>query len=165
MYENLGRKWHIMLYNTLKTSRPDGIWKICCWIHIPAWICCSCIVFHKAPVFDGLLQYAQCVPYAAIVEIFPMFWMIWYCRVQSPAVFKRQHVRWCSFADRFRYPLAVFGIRVLIGLSRLLLAHIAYEIDTSKIIAEFWWISYCLYDLIRLNSIACRVQTTGYTMI
>ena len=42
------------------------------------------------------------------------------------------------FADRFRCQLTVFGIRVLIGLSRLLHAHIAYEIDTAKIISKFF---------------------------
>ena len=42
-------------------------------------------------------------------------------------------------ADRFRYPLAIilFGNRVLIGLSRLLHPHIAYETDTAIIIAAF----------------------------
>ena len=47
------------------------------------------------------------------------------------------------FADRFRYPLTVIGNRGLIGLYRLLHAHIAYEIDTAKIIAAFCRISYC----------------------
>ena len=60
------------------------------------------------------------------------------------------------FANRFPYPLIMFGNRILIGLSRIVHAHNAYEIDTSKIIAVFCQISYCLYDLIRLNSIACR---------
>ena len=69
------------------------------------------------------------------------------------------------FADQFRYQFTMFGNRLLIGLSRLLHAHIAYEVDTAKIIAAFCRISYCLYDLIRLNSIACRVQTTKYTMM
>ena len=41
------------------------------------------------------------------------------------------------FADRFRYTLTTFEIRLLIGLSRLLHAHIAYETDTVKFIAEF----------------------------
>ena len=41
------------------------------------------------------------------------------------------------FADRFRYQLTVLGIPVLIGLSRLLHDHIAYEIDTAKIVAKF----------------------------
>ena len=69
------------------------------------------------------------------------------------------------FADRFRYPLTMFGIRVLIGLSRLLHAHIAYEIDTAKIITEICRICYCLHDVIRLNSIVSHVQTTRCTMI
>ena len=56
-----------------------------------------------------------------------------------------------GFAIRFRNQLTMFGIRVLIWISRLLHAHIAYEIDTAKIIAAFLRISYCLLDLIRLN--------------
>ena len=50
-------------------------------------------------------------------------------------------------------------------LSRLLHAHIAYEIDTAKIIAAFSRISYCLHDLIWLNSIVCHVQITRCTMM
>ena len=69
------------------------------------------------------------------------------------------------FADRFRYPLAKFGIRVLIELSRLLHAHIAYETDTAKIIAEFCRISCSVHELIRLNSGACHFQTTRCTKI
>ena len=42
------------------------------------------------------------------------------------------------FADRFRYQLNMFGIAVLIGLSRLIRAHIAYEIDTAKITAALF---------------------------
>ena len=68
------------------------------------------------------------------------------------------------FADRFRYPLTIFGIRISIGLSRLLHAHIAHEIETAKTIAAFCRISYCLCDLKRMNSIAYRVQTTRRTM-
>ena len=56
------------------------------------------------------------------------------------------------FAIRLRYQLAIIGMRVLISHSRLLHAHIAYEIDTDKIIAAFFRISYCLLNLIRLNS-------------
>ena len=37
------------------------------------------------------------------------------------------------FADRSLYQLTMFGIPVLIGLSRLLRAHNAYEIDNAKI--------------------------------
>ena len=49
------------------------------------------------------------------------------------------------FANRFRYQLPIFGMRVLILLSRLLHAHIAYVIDTDKIIAAFFRISFvCL---------------------
>ena len=61
------------------------------------------------------------------------------------------------FADTFRYQLTMFGIRVLIWLSRLFHAHIADEFDTAKIIAAFFRISYCLHDLIRLNSIVWYV--------
>ena len=53
------------------------------------------------------------------------------------------------FAIRFRYQLAIFGMRLLVWQSRLVHAHIAYEIDTNKIIAAFFRISYCLPDLIR----------------
>ena len=41
-------------------------------------------------------------------------------------------------ADRYRYQLTMFGIPVLIGLSRLLWADIAYEIDTAKITAALF---------------------------
>ena len=69
------------------------------------------------------------------------------------------------FAIRFRYQLAISGKRVLIWQSRLLHAHIAYEIDTSKIIPAFFRFFYCLLDLIRLNSIVCHDQTTRHTMM
>ena len=69
------------------------------------------------------------------------------------------------FANGFRYQLSMFGIRVLIGLSRLIHADIAYEIDTAKIIATFIRFSYWLHDLIRFNSIVCHVQTTWFTMM
>ena len=65
------------------------------------------------------------------------------------------------FDDRFRCQLVMFGIRVLIGISRLLHSHIAYKIDTAKIISAFFRISYWLHDLIRLNSIVCHAQTTN----
>ena len=70
-----------------------------------------------------------------------------------------------DFADRFRYQLAMFGIPVLIWLSSLLHARIAYITDGAKIIAAFCWISYCLNDFIRLNSIVGNVQATRCTMI
>ena len=150
-------------------------------------------------VVDGLLHYVQCVTYTAILQIFILFSMIWYCRIQSPAVSKERDVRWCvfrksislsidyvwnscidmefsilscsycicnrywqnhrsilpnfllfawfdtlefnrlqcsnnkiyddaDFADRFRYHLTMFWMRILIRLSRLLNTHIAYEI-------------------------------------
>ena len=69
------------------------------------------------------------------------------------------------FAIRFRYQLAMFGIGVLIWLSRFFHAHIAYVIDTDKIIAAFFRISYCLLDLLRKNSIVRHVPTTRYTMM
>ena len=68
-------------------------------------------------------------------------------------------------ADRFRYQLAIFGMRVLIWLSWLLHAHIAYLTDGAKFIAAFCRSSYCLHDLIRLNSIVGYVQTIRCTMI
>ena len=69
------------------------------------------------------------------------------------------------FADRFRYQFAMFNITILIGLSLFLHAHNAYEIDAAKIVVGLCRISYCLYDLIGLDTIACRVQTTKYTMM
>ena len=68
------------------------------------------------------------------------------------------------FAGRFRYQLSIFGIQILIGLSRLHHAHIAYEIDTANIIAVFFRISYWLHYLTRLNSIVSHHQTTRCTM-
>ena len=54
-----------------------------------------------------------------------------------------------DFADRFRCQLTMFGIRVLISLSRFFHAHTAYLKDTDKIIAAFFRISYCLLHLKR----------------
>ena len=70
-----------------------------------------------------------------------------------------------AVADRIRYQLAMYGIRLLIWLSRLLPDDIAYEIDTAKINAEFFRISNFLHDLIRLNLIVCHVQTATCTMM
>ena len=64
-------------------------------------------------------------------------------------------------ADRFRYQLTMFRIRVLLWLSRLVNARIAYQIDSAKIIAAFIRISYCLHDFNRLNSIVCNDQTAN----
>ena len=69
------------------------------------------------------------------------------------------------FANLFHYQLTMIGIRILIWLSRFFHTHIAYVIDNDKIIAAFLRIFYCLFDLIRLNSIVCHFQTTRYTMM
>ena len=116
-------------------------------------------------VLDGSLHYLQCVTYAAILPIFVLFSMIWYCRIQSTAVSKERDVRWCCF--RYSNPLSIdyVHIRVLIWISRLLHAHIAYEMDAAKIIAAFFRISYCLLDLIRLNSMVSHIQTARYTIM
>ena len=68
------------------------------------------------------------------------------------------------FAVRFYYQLIVFGIRVLIGLSRLIHTHIACEIDTAKITVAIFRMSYRLHDLIRLTLIVSHVQITKCTM-
>ena len=68
-------------------------------------------------------------------------------------------------ADRLRYQLTIFGIRLLIGLFRLLHGHIAYVTDGTKMIEAFCRVSYCLHDLIRLSSIVCHVRTTRCTMM
>ena len=133
-------------------------------MHILAWINHSCIVIHKLLVLDGSLHYVQCVPYAAILQIFLLFSMIWYNRIQSPALSEQQDVRWCGF--RWSIPLSIGYVwNSLIGLSWLFHAHIAYEVDNAKIIAAFFRISCCLNDFIRLNSIGCHVQTTRCTMM
>ena len=116
-------------------------------------------------VLDDSLHYVQCVPYAEILLIFLLFSMIWNCRIQSPACPKNEMYDDAVFAIRFRYQMTMLAIRLLIWLCWLLHAHIAYEIDTDKIIAAFIWISYCLLDLIRLNSIVGYVQTSRCTMI
>ena len=94
-------------------------------------------------------------------------------RFQRPATFrdilenntfKRHEVNAAVFVDRFRYQLTMIGLPVLIGLYRLLHAHVAYEIDTAKIISAFCQISYFFHYLIRISSIDCRVQTTRCTM-
>ena len=150
--------WHVKLYITRNTRRPAAISKICSWIHTLARIYRTCIVIHKSLVWDDSLHYFIYVPYAEILQICLFFSMIWYSRIQSPAVSKQQDVRWCGFVDRLPNQLAMLGIQLLIGISRLLYAHIAYEIDTAKIIAAFCRISYSLHDLIRMNSIDSHVS-------
>ena len=120
---------------------------------------------HTSLVLDGSLHYLQCVPYAEILQIVLLFSMIWNCRIQSPACPNNEMYGDAVLAIRFRYQLAIFGMRVLIWLSRLIHAHSAYEIDTDKIITAFCRISYCLRDFIRLNSMVGYVRTTRCTMI
>ena len=61
------------------------------------------------------------------------------------------------FADRFPYQLTMLGIRVVIGLSRLLRDHIGYEIDTEKnrlsILPKF--LSFACFDTVELNRLQC----------
>ena len=116
-------------------------------------------------VLDGSKRYVQCVLYAQICRFF--YCLAWFDTVEfnwMPCPNNKMDDN-AVFADRFHSQLTMFRIRALIGLSRLLHAHIAYEIDTAKIIAAFYRISYCLHDLIRLNSIVCHVQTTRCTMM
>ena len=56
------------------------------------------------------------------------------------------------FIRRFRYQLAIFGIRKFLELSSLLHAHIAQVIDIAKITAAFCRISCCFHNLIPLKS-------------
>ena len=74
-------------------------------LHFLAWTDHSCIVIYKLWVLDGWLHYVQCVPYAAILQIFVLFGMIWYCRIQLPAVSKQRDVRWYGF--RWSIPLPI----------------------------------------------------------
>ena len=57
------------------------------------------------------------------------------------------------FADRFNYKLTMIEIPVLVRLSRLLHAHIAYEIAVAKITAEICRVSHCLarFDAVEFN--------------
>ena len=88
-----------------------------------------------------LQHYVQCVPYAAILQIFLLFSVIWYGRIQLPAVFKQRDVRWCSF--RWSIPPSVeYAWNSSIDrLSRLHHANIAYEIDTAEfpIFCMIWY--------------------------
>ena len=153
------------LYNSRKTRRAAGIWMICYWIHFQAWINHSCIVIHNLLVLDALLHYMQRVPYAQFCRFH--YCLAWFDTVEFNCLPCPNNEMYddAVIADRFRYQLTMFGFRVLIGLSRLLHAHIAYEIYTAKIVAAFCWISYCLHDLIRLNSTVCHFQTTRSTMM
>ena len=161
----MSRKLNIKLNNTRKTSRLPQIWKICCSIHIRDWFYRSCFVIHMSLLLYGSLHYVHCFPYAEILQIFLLFSMIWNCRIQSPAVSKQRDVRWCGV----RYSIPIW-------IGYLWNACIDMAISTPscscciwnrylQIIAAFFRISYCLLDLIRLNSIVCHDQTTRYTMM
>ena len=145
----MSRKWNIKLWNTRKNSRLTGIWKIWSCTHIRDWIYRSCIVSHKSLVLDGSLHYVQCAPYAEIPQIFLLLSMIWTVEFNRLPCPNKEMYGDAGFAIPFRYQLTIFAMRVMIWLSRLLHAHIAYEIDTYKIIATFFRIFYCLLDLIR----------------
>ena len=69
------------------------------------------------------------------------------------------------FADRFRCQLTMFQVRKVIGQTRHVHANIAYEIVTTKIIAAFCRIFYCLHDLIRMNSIVYHVKRARCMMV
>ena len=111
--------------------------------------CITCNVFHMRK----FCRFFYCLACSETVE---------FNRLPSP---NNEMYGDAVFAIRFRYQLAMFRIGVLIWLSWLLHAHIAYITDAAKIIAAFCRISYCLHDLIRLNSIVGYVQTTRFTMI
>ena len=110
-------------------------------------------------------RYSYCQNHRRITANFPLFGMIWYGWIQSPAVSKDKIYDDKIFADRFRYQFTMFVIHVLVSLSRLPRAHIAYEIDVAKITAVICWIFQCLAWLMRLNSNVCRAQTTMCTMM
>ena len=111
--------------------------------------CITCNAFH----IRKFCRFLYCLPWSETVE---------FNRLPCP---NNEMYGDAIFAIPFRYQFAIFGMRVLIWLSRPLHAHIAYVIDTDKIIDAFCRISYCLLDLIRLNSIVCHNQTTRYMMI
>ena len=132
------------------------------WVHILVWNYRSCIVILKALVLDDSLQYVQCVPYPEILQIFLLICMIWYCwnmRLPCPKDKRYDDV---VFADRFLYQLALFDNRILIGLSWVLHADNAYEIDTSKIIAAFCWTSHCFawFDTVEFIRLPCPTEKT-----
>ena len=111
--------------------------------------CITCNVFHMRK----FCRFFYCLAWSETVEFNRLPWSN--NEMYGDAV----------FAIRFRYQLAIFGMRVFIWLSRFFHAHIAYITDGTKIIAAFWRISYCLHDLIRLNSNVGYVHTTRCTMI
>ena len=125
--------WNIKFNNTRKTSWLPGIWKICSWINIQDSIYRSCIVINKSLVLDGSLHYLQCVTYAANLQF--LYCLAWFDTVEFNRLPcpKNEMYDDAVFAIRFPYQLTMFGIRILIWISRLLHAHIAYEIVIKKI--------------------------------
>ena len=69
------------------------------------------------------------------------------------------------FAGRFRLQLIMLEVCELIGLSGLFYAHVVHEIAVAKITTEFYQYRTVKRDLIRLNSIICRVQSTRCAMM
>ena len=51
------------------------------------------------------LPQLYCIPYAAILQIYYLLSMIWYCRIQSLAVSKQRDARKCCF--RWSIPLTI----------------------------------------------------------
>ena len=157
VYYNLRRKWHIDLYNTLKTRYPAWIWKICWWVHILEGNYRSCIAIFMALVLDGSLHYVQSVPYPEILQIFLLICMIWYCwKFRLPCPNDKGYYG-VDFDGRFSYQLAMFEFRLLKGLSWLLHAHNKYEKDTVKIIPALGRISCCFagYDTVEFIRLPC----------
>ena len=116
-------------------------------------------------VLDRSLHYEQCVPYAAILQIFNC--LAWFETVEFNHLPRSNH-KMCDdavFVSRFHYQLTMFGTHRLIGLSRLLHAPIAYDTDGTKMIAAFCRISYSLHDLIQFKSIVSHVQRARCTMV
>ena len=111
--------------------------------------CITCNVLHKRQ----FCRFLYCLAWFDTVE---------FNRLPCP---KNEMYDDVVFANRFHHQLTMFGIRVLIWQSRFFHAHIAYVIDTDKIMAAFFRIPYCLLDLTRQNSIVFHLQTTWYTMM
>ena len=147
------RKWHIKLYNTPKTRRLAGIWKICCCIHFLAWISHSCIVIHKLLILDGSLHYVQGAPYAAILQIF--YCLTWWDTVEFHCLPCPNNEMYddAVFADRFHCQLTRVGIRVLIGLSRHLHAHIAYCQNNCRFLPNFLFFAW--FDTVEFYRLPC----------
>ena len=62
--------------------------------------------------------------------------------IQSYSMFKQQEGRWCGFRWWFRYELSVFKGCILIGLSRFLHTHIAYETENFLLFASFYTVGF-----------------------